>query len=169
MLTGEYRVQIVNGSHAESRGDDYLPISYDILDENAICFTLNWGKVIASAFDSGADILYDGPPQFAVSAWFDPTPWNAGDQDDFFDANLVLNMVDYMPNASGTYATGTRISFPDCVGNYTDPLTGPSGNKRSVGGDDILGSTPAAPLAPVGFLDELNKRTSLSNKCPACD
>jgi hypothetical protein len=93
------------------------------------CFTLPWGDIIAYASIAGAidfNQVVNAPP-YQLQIWHDPVYEHpAGDMEDFFDAGLLLNVADYVPNTGYGASVASAVeeclsdSNADCKVNVTD-------------------------------------------------
>ena len=66
----------------------------------------------------------DNPPKYQVSIWYDSV---FADKDDLFDAGLILNLNDYLPNAdcekAADGAVGAELCLADTNGDCKVNLT----------------------------------------------
>ena len=95
------------------------------------CFHLPWGDIIAYAsFEGAVDFAsVSQNPEYQVSVWHDNV---FADNNDMFDAGLILNLSDYVPNtgkasdASNGAALCLSDTNADCKVNLTDLVTSKS-------------------------------------------
>jgi hypothetical protein len=128
---GEWYVQKTGvgggGGAIITRGRVELPgASFQSFSEYS--FHLPWAEILARAAQNGALPDYNfaiaNPPKYQVSIWYDSV---FTDKDDLFDAGLVLNLNDYLPNAdcekAEDGAVGAQLCLADTNGDCKVNLT----------------------------------------------
>jgi hypothetical protein len=90
------------------------------------CYGLPWSQILYYAHQelAGSGENFDLPKaqnpannRWQVSVWYDPA-YAPGNQDDFIDGSIFLNISDWLPNGDGNKATmqaGDNLTF--CEGN----------------------------------------------------
>jgi len=112
LIKGRWVAGFGDGKIAAARGNIDIPIDYDFTGDTELCVELPWGQIVSKVYElkpeipnqslhCNFDLSYAllNPPEFQVSAFFDPVFADGEDYIAWVPGGLKLDISDWAPNA----------------------------------------------------------------------